>query len=144
MLFTISLATILLLSKKNLWGAIILGGTILSLLSPKPLNTLTLALLKLCKLDILLLAIALAEIPLIGKLLEEHLRRVFLSTGRSTASILGPAIFGLLPIPGGAILSCPVIERTIRELKSREEKLLSTSGFDTYYFLYILYPPHLL
>lgn len=135
-LFIISLIAILTISRKNLWVAIIIGGIILSLIS-NPTNTIEKALSKTMQPTILLLAIALAEIPLIGMILENDLLKLFDTFGPKKASVLGPAIFGLLPIPGGAVLSCPIVNHSLHD-KEEGDKVAANIWFR--HILFLIYP----
>ena len=135
-LFIISLVAILSISRKNLWIAIIIGGIILSLAS-NPISVIRQAITKTIRPTILLLAIALAEVPLIGTILESDLLKLFNTLGTKKATILGPATFGLLPIPGGAVLSCPIVDHSLHE-KTDEDKVAANIWFR--HMLFLIYP----
>ncbi len=137
LIFVISLVAILLLSQRNLWLAILVGGFILSAASSEPLPILISAMKSVARYDILLLAIALGEIPLIGKILESDLTKFFNTLGYKKSSILGPAVFGLLPIPGGAVLSCPIIEKNL-QTRDRGEIVAVNIWFR--HTLFLIYP----
>jgi len=65
------------------------------------------------------LAVAMGMIPLIGGVLEESGQMDSLINnlrlGKRNLLAVIPALFGLLPMPGGAILSCPLVERIYPE-----------------------------
>lgn len=72
--------------------------------------------------SVLLLTLIVGMIPLIGGALElsggldrlvENLR-----IGKKPFLVLAPALFGMLPMPGGALLSAPLIERGAGRIKS--------------------------
>lgn len=134
--FVLSLAVILALSKKNLWASIILGAIILSIFS-QDLSILSIATISTLSADNLLLAFALIEIPIIGKILEEDLVSIFGGYGKKGSAIFGPATLGLLPIPGGAILSCPIIE-PLKDNKSPPELVAINIWFR--HFIFFIYP----
>ncbi len=133
----LSLIVILVVSRKNLWGAIFIGAIILVLGGSNPPTVLLTSTKTMLHPNILILALALAEIPLIGKILEKDILQVFNSIDRRKATILGPSIFGLLPIPGGAILSCPIIDN-VMEGKGVDEKVACNIWFR--HILFIIYP----
>jgi integral membrane protein (TIGR00529 family) len=113
--FLISLTLMIIIARKNLWLGFIIGALVLGVfnLSFKEIlseiqNTLT-------DPSILLLALAVGLIPLIGGTLEDSglmddlvnnikmKRKLFL--------MFGPAFLGMLPMPGGALLSAPLVLR---------------------------------
>ncbi len=113
--FFLSIALLMLIARKSLWialtvAAIILGSFSLSVyeIGEEILNTLTDS-------SILLLALSVGMIPMIGGVMEtsglmddlvENLRmkkRLFLA--------FSPALMGMLPMPGGALLSAPIIKK---------------------------------
>ena len=133
----LSLVIILILSRKNLWGAIFVGGIVLALGANQPIIILMSSTRKMLHPNILILAVALAEIPVIGKTLEKDIQQVFEAIDKRKATILGPSIFGLLPIPGGAILSCPIIDN-VMDNKNVYEKVACNIWFR--HILFIIYP----
>ncbi|MCR8455830.1 MAG: DUF401 family protein [Candidatus Korarchaeota archaeon] len=111
--FLVSISVMLVLAKKNLWLAIFVAGLILAFSTSNSINVIFNALIKMSSIDNILLAFALMEIPLIGKLLENPLTENISFLDRRVASVMGPAIFGFLAVPGGAVLSCPLVDRII-------------------------------
>ncbi|MCR8433868.1 MAG: DUF401 family protein [Crenarchaeota archaeon] len=111
--FLVSISVMLILAKKNLWLAIFVAGLILAFSTSNSINVIFNALIKMSSIDNILLAFALMEIPLIGKLLENPLTENISFLDRRVASVMGPAIFGFLAVPGGAVLSCPLVDRII-------------------------------
>ncbi len=113
--FALSLGVLLGLARWSLWGAMALGSLVLGLLAV-PLGTLPGVMVQaLADPGVLALAAAVGLIPLIGAALERggwmEPLVAQLPGGRRTAFALTPAVFGLLPIPGGALLSAPILER---------------------------------
>ena len=113
--FLISLAGILLISRKNLalglaCGAIILGVFTLPLgvLLDRIIFTLT-------DPTVLLLALAMGIIPLLGGTMKQSGQiDTLVNNIRLSQRYLLPfsaALMGLLPMPGGALLSAPILER---------------------------------
>lgn len=111
-------ATVVLLvvSRKNLPLALFLGAITLGLFTLSPFQ-IGIEILKTVKdPSIILLAIAVGIIPLIGGVMKEggqidgvvdHFR-----VGKKPFLALAPAFLGMLPMPGGALLSAPLVERT--------------------------------
>ncbi len=113
--FIISLGLILIIARKNLplalfCGAVVLGIFTIPLVSiPYEIfNTLT-------DPSIVLLALAMGIIPMIGGSMNQSGQIDDLVNnlriGRKGLMALSPAIMGLLPMPGGALLSAPILEK---------------------------------
>lgn len=113
--FIISLGLILIIARKNLplalfCGAVVLGIFTIPLVSiPYEIfNTLT-------DPSIVLLALAMGIIPMIGGAMNQSGQIDDLVNnlriGRKGLMALSPAIMGLLPMPGGALLSAPILEK---------------------------------
>ncbi len=113
--FGLSLALVLVLARWNLWGAMGLGALVLGLLTLSPAAVGRAFLSVWTSPSILLLAGAMALIPLIGGALVATGRMEDLLAGlpraRRAVYALAPAILGMLPMPGGALLSSPLVER---------------------------------
>ncbi|MDO9577202.1 MAG: DUF401 family protein, partial [Candidatus Cloacimonadales bacterium] len=113
--FFIALALILIIAKKSLWLALVVGALCLGIFNLSFLELWRVIWLTISDMPILLLAVAVGLIPLIGGSLQksgllndlvENLqvkRQVFLG--------FSPALMGLLPIPGGALLSAPMLKK---------------------------------
>ncbi|MBN1755923.1 DUF401 family protein [bacterium] len=113
--FLVSLAVLLVVGKKNIGLGLIIAALILGIFNLPFSGILDLVLTTLTDWSVILLAIAVGLIPLIGGLMEssgliddlvENLRmgkKLFLATT--------PALIGMLPMPGGALLSAPVVKK---------------------------------
>ncbi len=113
--FLASLATILVISKKNLALALISGSIILGLFTLPLTMVIDRIIFTFTKPSIILLALAVGVIPIIGGTMK--------SSGQIDSLVnnlripkryllaLSPALMGLLPIPGGALLSAPILEK---------------------------------
>ena len=137
LIFVTSLIIMLTLSQRSLPLAIICGAIILCLSSQAPIYTLVSSAGILLDMDIILLALALAEIPIIGKILEHKLREFFEGMSSKYASMLGPALIGLLPLPGGALLSCPIVEKA---MPSNDRPRLVATNIWFRHILFLVYP----
>ncbi|UCG61028.1 MAG: DUF401 family protein [Candidatus Zixiibacteriota bacterium] len=113
--FLVSLASILIISKKNLAVALISGALVLGLFTLPITTILNRVLFTFTDVSIILLALAVGVIPVIGGTMKdsgqidnlvENLRMP-----KKHVLALSPALMGLLPIPGGALLSAPVLEK---------------------------------
>ncbi len=113
--FLLSLALMIIIGQKNLWLGFIVGALVIGLFNLNIKQTLFEIQRTLTDPSILLLAIAVGLIPLIGGALEisglmdnlvnnlKMKRKLFLA--------FAPAFLGTLPMPGGALLSAPLILR---------------------------------
>jgi len=113
--FGLSLALVLGLARWSLWGAMILGSLVLGLLTLSPADVARAFLSVWTSSSVPLLAVAMTLIPLIGGVLVGTGRMEDLLAGlprrRKAVYALAPAILGMLPMPGGALLSSPLVER---------------------------------
>jgi len=113
--FLFSIAVILVIARKNLPLALIVGSIVLGIFFISPWQILAFSVLVLSDPAILLLALTVAIIPLIGGLMEEtglmgHLVEN-LRIGKKGFMAFAPALLGMLPMPGGALMSAPLIEK---------------------------------
>ena len=113
--FLISLAVLMGLARHSLWGAMFTGALVLGLftLSPAELGRAFVGVIS--DPSVMLLALVVGLIPLIGAALEErgYMKALVrnLRIGRKAFYGLAPALLGMLPMPGGALLSAPLLER---------------------------------
>lgn len=122
--FLLALALLLLIARKNLWLALFTGALTLGIFNLS-IRDLFLAITRTC-LDpsILLLALAVSLIPIIGRSLQvtglladlvdnlQMKRRTFLG--------FAAAFMGLLPLPGGALLSAPMLIRAGDDIANQD------------------------
>ncbi|MEA2104598.1 MAG: DUF401 family protein [Candidatus Cloacimonadota bacterium] len=122
--FILSLVLMVLIARKNLWlgffvGAIVLGVFNLSIVQiwQQIAKTLTTP-------STLLMAFAVGIIPLIGGVLETTGMMTALvsnlNISRKLFLIFGPAFFGMLPMPGGALLSAPLVFRAGADIPNEQ------------------------
>jgi integral membrane protein (TIGR00529 family) len=113
--FFIALALILIIAKKSLWLALVIGALCLGIFNLSFSELWQVFLRTIINPEIELLAIAVGLIPLIGgslqvsKLLNDLVEN--LQVRRQVFLGFSPALMGLLPIPGGALLSAPMLIR---------------------------------
>lgn len=92
----------------------------------------------------ILLALTVGMIPIIGSVLKTsgHMDNLIrnMRVGKRTFLMLSPALIGLLPMPGGALLSAPLMEKGGEGLSN--DKLAGSNVWfrHTLYFIYPLAP----
>ncbi len=122
--FIFSLAIMILVARKNLWLGFIIGALILGFINLKPALILDEIKDTLIDPSILLLGVAVGLIPLIGGVLEESglMDGLFknLRLKRKLFLIFGPAFLGMLPMPGGALLSAPLLLRAGEDITDQQ------------------------
>ena len=113
--FIFSLILLLYIARRSLWLALITSAVVLAIFNLNIAQMIDVIQRTIFDVPILLLAVAVGLIPLIGGGLQRSgllndlvnnlqvKRQVFLG--------FSPALMGLLPIPGGALLSAPMLIR---------------------------------
>jgi integral membrane protein (TIGR00529 family) len=113
--FIISLAVILIVARKNLPLALLCGALVLGVFTLPLLTMIDRIMFTFTDMSILLLALAMGVIPMIGGTMKQSGQMDDLVNnmriGRKGIMALSPAILGLLPMPGGALLSAPILEK---------------------------------
>jgi integral membrane protein (TIGR00529 family) len=111
--FLIVISLVLIFSKKEL-GIILSIGTIMFALLTQ-INLIDSFLAVITNPSIVILAIAVALIPILGGIMEESGLMVELiqkmKISKKASLIVSPAFFGLLPVPGGALMSAPIVDQ---------------------------------
>ncbi|MCR4392276.1 MAG: DUF401 family protein [Candidatus Acetothermia bacterium] len=114
--FALSLAALLGLARWSLWGAMAVGAAILGVFTLPLREVIPTLAAVLTDPGVLLLGLAVSVMPLIGAAMERTGRMDALvenlGVGRRAVFALAPALLGMLPMPGGALLSSPLLERT--------------------------------
>jgi len=111
----LALVALVTIAQRNLYLAMFVAAGVLGLFTLPP-HGVGLALLGVLRdPGIVLLALVVAIIPLIGGGLEESGQMEELVSnlriGRRAFLAVSPALLGMLPMPGGALLSAPLVER---------------------------------
>jgi len=113
--FLVSLIIMMLIARKNLWLGLLSGALLLGLTNLPISEVLNVITTTITDTSILLLAISVGLIPIIGTLLEESgLINEFINSIRIRSKVfisLAPAFLGMLTMPGGALLSAPIISK---------------------------------
>jgi integral membrane protein (TIGR00529 family) len=137
--FFIIIALILIFSKKELGIILAIAALIFGFLTQ--VNVISSLITVFTNPSIIFLAISVALIPILGGIMEESKLILELieklKISKKFALILSPALFGLLPIPGGALMSAPIVDQIDVNLKS-ERKV----GINVWYrhSLLLIYP----
>lgn len=138
--FFLAMAALLIVSQKNLGIAMFIGAFILGVFMI-PESLLSTMLSAMIEPSTILLAIIVALIPMIGGTLNEtgQIDKLIsnLRIGKKPFLMLSPALIGLLPMPGGALLSAPIVEKAGKGIP-KEKK----SGINVWFrhVLYLVYP----
>jgi len=138
--FFLAMAALLIISQKNLGLAMFVSAFILGVFTiPESLPLKMLSYLS--DSSTILLAAIVGLIPLIGETLNEtgQIDKLIsnMRIGKKPFLMLSPALIGLLPMPGGALLSAPIVEK-VGEGISNEKK----AGINVWFrhVLYLVYP----
>ncbi|MGQ9702667.1 MAG: DUF401 family protein [bacterium] len=114
--FTLAFITIIIIGQKNLPLALFCGAIILGLFTVPPLNILRTFLGTITDISVVLLAFVVFFIPMIGGVMRDsgQMKNIVqnLRIGKRGIMAVSPAIMGLLPMPGGALFSAPIMERS--------------------------------
>ncbi|HEX7321171.1 MAG TPA: DUF401 family protein [bacterium] len=113
--FVSSLVLVIIIARKNLPLALLCGTIVLGLFT-LPFVELGKAMLgPFLDLSVLILALAVGFIPMIGGVMKDSGQMDNLVNnlriGKRGIMALAPALMGLLPMPGGALFSAPVLEK---------------------------------
>ena len=139
--FMISLIVVLSLSRKNLTLGVLSGACVLGLLTLSLEKFLCVCISGVININNLLLALAVGIIPIIGEMLNESglLDSMIKNFKFSRKSLLAfsPAILGLLPMPGGALFSAPMVDKAGKEL---DEARKSSINVWFRHILHLVYP----
>ena len=121
--FIIILILILIFSKYELGIILLIGAILFGLLAE--VNLITVFGNVFLDPSIILLAIAVTLIPLLGAIMEESKMMLELieklNISKKFALMLSPALFGLLPVAGGALMSAPIVDQIDPELNVNQK-----------------------
>ena len=138
--FIIAMVALLVISQKNLGIAMFAGAIILGVFSiPERLAVTFWS--AAADPSTILLAVTVGLIPIIGGTLKtsgqmDNLVRN-MRIGKKAFLMISPALVGLLPMPGGALLSAPLIERGGEDVSNAKK-----AGLNVWFrhILYLVYP----
>jgi integral membrane protein (TIGR00529 family) len=122
--FILAISTLIIISRKNQWLGMLASGLILGLTNLPLYTFLMITWQTISDGSLFLLATAVSLIPLIGGIVQQSgmLERMVssLRMNRKIFLMLSPALVGFMPIPGGALLSCPLISKAGNDIKKVE------------------------
>jgi integral membrane protein (TIGR00529 family) len=139
--FFLALAVLLIISRKNFAAGMFLGAFILAIFTI-PFNEIDQPFISaFTDPSTILLAIAVGLIPIIGGTLKDTGQMDNLvknmRIGKKAFLAVSPALLGMLPMPGGALLSAPMVEKAGKGV-SKEKKC----GLNVWFrhILFLIYP----
>jgi len=113
--FIVSIALMLWIAQKNLWLGLFVGAFLLGIFNLPLAGLARVGLTVMTDASILLLGLAVGIIPLIGAVLSKSgLMDELLGALRMRSRhflMIAPAFLGMLPMPGGALLSAPIVAK---------------------------------
>lgn len=111
--FLLSIALLIGIGRKSIWLGLIISSFILGILNLPLSNVVTIFIKTICDPSIFLLALAVGIMPIVGGALSESglIKDLIQSLNMRSKTFLfiAPAFMGMLTMPGGALLSAPVI-----------------------------------
>lgn len=127
--FFIAIALLMVIARKSIWVALLVAAIILGIFSLPPIQIAQETMNTLTDPSILLLALAVGMISMIGGAMERSaLMDDLVSNLRMKKRNLlafSPALFGMLPMPGGALLSAPIVDKGGRQVPSYKKSALN-------------------
>ncbi len=120
--FLFSLSLLIFIARKNLWLGLSVGALVLGFFNLSFKEIAYVVAGTLSDPSIILLAISVGIIPIIGGIMEgSHLMEWMvqnLRVGKKGFLMLSPALLGMLPMPGGALLSAPMVKRAGKDVRA--------------------------
>lgn len=139
--FIISLVAVQIFGRKNLAAGLFTGSIMLILFYLHIGDGISIILSTILSIRIIILALAVGIIPVLGGVLEESgmIDRFVkeINIGEKNLLILAPTVVGLLPMPGGALLSAPLISAS-----KGVKKNSSAAAINVWYrhIIHLIYP----
>jgi integral membrane protein (TIGR00529 family) len=122
--FIVAFAVLIIVSRKSLWLGMLLAAFLLGIMHLSFVSLLEITYNTIADSSVFLMAIAVGIIPIIGGIVQESgiLERMTnsLRINRKLFLMLSPAFIGLMPIPGGALLSCPLVRHAGDDISNDE------------------------
>jgi len=138
---SIAILLLLIVSQRNLALAMFLAAIVLGLMTLSVDQFLGRVYYTFSDMSVVFLAVAVAIIAMIGGVLEESggMRDLVknMRIGKRPFLASSPALLGMLPMPGGALLSAPMVESSARELTGKTKAVLNV-WFR--HILFLVYP----
>lgn len=119
--FLLAIVVLLSVGRRSIWVALFIAALIIGFFNITPFGVLQEFTSTISSIPVILLALSVGIIPLIGGSLEESgLTDGLVSNlriNRKWFVILAPALLGTLPMPGGALLSSPLLKKGAQNIK---------------------------
>ncbi len=142
--FFVAIVILLIGARYHLGLALLTGAVVLGLFTLTPFQTVEQIYLTLTDPSIMTLTLALTMIPIIGGVLQEsgELDHIVNNLRIGKKPFLGttPSLLGLLPIPGGALFSAPLIEKAGKDLEGHIKTGINVWFRHILFFIYPLAP----
>lgn len=139
--FFVSLIALLIISRRNLAVAMFTGAVLLGVFTLAPNDVVSIFRSSFTDPATILLAITVGIIPIIGGSLKASGQMDILVNnvriGKKAFLAVSPALIGMLPMPGGALLSCPLVEKGGKDVARP-----TIAGLNVWFrhVLYLVYP----
>ncbi len=142
--FFIAIAVLLIGSRYHLGAALLSGAVILGIFTMSPYDIAYNFYLTFTDPYTVILVAALSLIPILGGVLQEsgylddlvHNLRI----GKKLFLSFTPALLGLLPIPGGALFSAPMIDKAGEDLEGHQKTAINVWFRHILFFIFPLAP----
>lgn len=125
--FIIAITIAMVLSKKDLGIGLFLGAILFAILAE--VDMIQAAAVVFLSFENLLLGFTVFLIPILGGLMQRSKLMIDLidnmNVSKRTALMISPAMFGLLPIAGGALMSAPLVEEVGSEVSERRKVVIN-------------------
>jgi len=139
-----SLGVLLIIARKSLPLAFVASGVTLGIFTLSPIGIWVGIWETATDPSVLLLAAAMGVIPMIGGVMEEsgQMDRLVnnLRIGKRAFLVLSPGLVGMLPVPGGALLSSPLVERVGAGIEGKTKAALNVWFRHVLFLIYPLGP----
>jgi len=139
--FFLAIAALLIISTRNFALAMFVGTFILGIFTMGPNQLVAEFLGAISDISTILLALTVGLIPLIGGTLK-HSGQMDdlvnnLRVGKKAFLAVSPALIGMMPMPGGALLSCPLVEKSGKDVSQNV-----MAGLNVWFrhVLFLIYP----
>ncbi len=142
--FFLAIAILLIGSRYHLGAALISGAVVLGIFTLSPYDIAYNFYATLTDPATMILIFALALIPILGGILQESglLDQLInnLRIGKKLFLGFSPALLGLLPIPGGALFSAPMIDKAGKDLEGHEKTAINVWFRHILFFVFPIAP----
>jgi len=138
----ISIILLIVVSRKNLWVALLLVSFVISFPKLSIYQVFSLFVTTLSNPSVILLAISVGIISIIGGgmdktgLMDDLVNNLKLNIKLSLISL--PGMIGMLPIPGGAILSAPIVNKLSPNIQNETKAAINIWGRHGFKLIYPL------